>query len=343
MSSRRSFLKTVGQLIAVASMPVGGVALASGTRIIVVGGGVAGTRAAAYLKMSLPSARVTLFDPAINDFNDRDYYAVQNDFKPVSRQVLEEIGIEVIADSVMQVDPAEKTVYLADQKSYRADLLVVAPGVDFKWSSIPGYRAGMERNIVHAWDHPSDELVIWKQIEAMDGGQTVVIAVPAAPYRFPVGPYQRATRIAAYLKTFKPRSKVLILDSNDSFPTMYSQLDQWADKFPHGMVEWVSASRGGAIKDIDLETRTLYLTSDKLQAGVLNLIPGQQAGMVARRAGLAFRGDWCQVLSSSLESTHYKDVYVIGDANDADLYNKSAKTAHQQALQCATHLRDVFA
>src|SRR5256885_10666043 len=44
----------------------------------------------------------------------------------------------------------------------------------------------------------------------------VVLAVPAAPLRCPPAPYERASLIAHYLKTKKPRSKVLVLDAKDN-------------------------------------------------------------------------------------------------------------------------------
>jgi hypothetical protein len=45
----------------------------------------------------------------------------------------------------------------------------------------------------------------------MEDGGLVVFAAPANPYRCPPGPYERASLVAYYLKTKKPRSKVLVL------------------------------------------------------------------------------------------------------------------------------------
>jgi hypothetical protein len=42
-------------------------------------------------------------------------------------------------------------------------------------------------------------------------------ARPHNPYRCPPGPYERASLVAYYLKTKKPRSKVLVLDAKDAF------------------------------------------------------------------------------------------------------------------------------
>lgn len=339
MKSRRSFLKSIGNLVALASLPMTTSLAATNSRIIIVGGGVAGTRAAAYLKMSLPNAWVSLIDPAVEKANDAQFYAIQNQYKPVGKDVLDELGVEVLADHVRRVDPAEKNIYLQSGKTLSADFLVMAPGVDFKWDAISKLVDGDETQLLHAWSHPSNELGLWKAIEAMQDGESVVISVPKMPYQFPQGPYQRATRVAHYLKSFKSRSRVLLLDHNDVFPAMHTQLKQWDEKFGPGTVEWVNAEQGGEVKKIDLASNTIYTRGDRIKAGVMNIIPPQQAGLVAREAGLNVQSDWCQVIPNTMESTHYRNVYVIGDANNADLYHKTAAVAEQHALQCVNAIR----
>ena len=55
----------------------------------------------------------------------------------------------------------------------------------------------------HAWKAGEQTLLLRKQLEAMDDGGLVVIAVPANPLRCPPAPYERASLIAHYLKTQK--------------------------------------------------------------------------------------------------------------------------------------------
>ena len=81
---------------------------------------------------------------------------------------------------------------------------------------------------------PSPQPVAWLARNMEDGG-TVVIAVPAAPLRCPPAPYERASLIAHYLKTRKPRSKVLILDAKDGFSQQKLFEAAWKELYP-GMV-----------------------------------------------------------------------------------------------------------
>jgi len=341
MYNRRSFLKNMGNILAMAALPLGS-AVAGNNRIIVVGGGVAGTRVAAYLKISLPLVNIILFDSALKNVSKNNYSAIQTNYKPISKEVLDEMGVHVIADRVMQMDPADKSVRVANGKNYKADFLVVASGVDFKWNDIEGYVPGNEQGVIHAWRHPSNENELWKKIESMEDGDKVVISVPEAPYCFPEGPYKRATRIADYLKTFKAKSKLLVLDGNNTFPRMHSYQEIWRSKFPHNMLEWVSASNGGGQGSVNIQNNTLNIAGEIIKADVLNFIPAQQAGLIARQAGLCVDSDWCKVKSQTLESVYFENVFVIGDANDIHMNNKTSFSADKDALRCVTGIKKLL-
>jgi len=68
------------------------------------------------------------------------------------------------------------------------------------------------------------------------------------------------------------------------------------------------------------------------------VIPAQQAGGIARSAGLADESGWCPVDQRTFESTVHKGVHVIGDACVAGKMPKSgyAANSHGQSssLRC---------
>lgn len=341
MYNRRSFLKSIAGYSALASMPLSA-STKSNVRIIVVGGGVAGTRAAAYLKVSHSFSEITLFDPSLNTKDsDRNYSAIENMVRPVSKQLLDETGIDIITEKVVEIDPSEKSVRLTNGKQYKADFLVIAPGIDFKWQGIHGYNSRIEHSVLHAWQHDGAEITLWRQLESMRDGDTVIVSVPVAPYRYPQGPYQRATRIACYLKVNKPRSTLLLLDSNNAFPSMQAYRERWRDMFPDGTLQWVPAVMGGAVDHLDFQKNIIYTAGETIKAGVLNFIPPQQAGIIARQAHLNVNSDWCQVSQQTLESSHYNNVYVLGDANDSN-NNKTALMAEQHAIKCLKSINKVL-
>src|SRR5207302_9262834 len=129
----------------------------------------------------------------------------------------------------------------------------------------------------HAWKAGEQMMLLRKQIEAMEDGGTLVIAVPAAPLRCPPAPYERASLIAHYLKTRKPRSKVLILDAKDGFSQQRLFEAAWKE-LCGGMIERVSLSQGGRVTSVDAATRTIVTEFGDHTAQVANVIPPQQAG-----------------------------------------------------------------
>jgi NADPH-dependent 2,4-dienoyl-CoA reductase/sulfur reductase-like enzyme len=186
----------------------------------------------------------------------------------------------------------------------------------------------------HAWHAGEQTVLLRRQLEAMPDGGLVVIAAPANPFRCPPGPYERASLIAHYLKTRKPRSKLLVLDAKDAFSKQRLFLSAWSELYP-GLLEWVPLSKGGSVTSVEPATRTLVTDFGRHQAAVANVIPPQKAGRIAEAAGVADRSGWCPIDPVTFESRLQARVHVIGDAAIAGAMPKSAFAANAQAKTCA--------
>jgi hypothetical protein len=162
----------------------------------------------------------------------------------------------------------------------------------------------------------------------------VVIAAPANPFRCPPGPYERASLIAHYLKTKKPRSKLIILDAKDAFSKQRLFQAAWTELYP-GLLEWVPLSKGGNVTSVDAATRTLVTDFGRHTAAVANVIPPQKAGRIAEAAGVADRTGWCPIDPVTFESKLQTHIHVIVDAAIAGAMPKSAFAANSQAKTCA--------
>src|ERR1700720_436260 len=189
----------------------------------------------------------------------------------------------------------------------------------------------------HAWKAGEQTLLLRRQLEAMKDGGLVVISVPANPYRCPPGPYERASLIAHYLKITKPRSKLVILDAKDAFSKQRLFLNAWKELYPD-MLEWVPLSKGGAVTEVDPDTKTFTTHFGKHQASVGNVIPLQKAGRTAEIAGVADRTGWCPIDPVTFESKLVPNIHVVGDAAIARAMPKSAFAANAQAKVCAEAL-----
>ena len=176
----------------------------------------------------------------------------------------------------------------------------------------------------------------------MEDGGLVVIAVPANPYRCPPGPYERASLIAWYLKTKKPKSKLIVLDAKDTFSKQRLFQQGWQTLYP-GLLEWVSLSTGGKVTEVDSNAMTVMTDFETYRPALENIIPPQKAGRIAELAGVADQTGWSPIDPMTFELTLQPNIHVIGDAAIAEAMPKSAFAANAQAKVCAAAMAALLA
>lgn len=349
--SRRDFLRVVAVAAPACVLSIPPARAVAKARVVVVGGGFGGATAAKYLKLMSSTIEVTLVE------KQQTYTSC-----PLSNEVigghgrLEDLqtgydglvkrGIHVVFDEAAVVDPAKKTVKLKDGKVLGYDALVLSPGIDFDYAGVPGYSETLANgSLPHAYKAGPQTLVLKKQLESMPDGGKFVITVPPAPFRCPPGPYERAAQVCSYLKQRgKTKSKVIILDANDSFSKKALFEQAWKLQYP-GMIEWIPGASDGKVEKIDARTRTAFTNFSQHKADVLNVIPPHHAGVIARNTGLTNKQGWCPVDMLTMESTVHKDIWVVGDScvhGDLPVY-PTPKSAHAAATQAKVAVGAIIA
>ena len=340
-NTRRDFMRLAGAAGAVSLTGLGGctTVMGSGARVVVIGGGFGGATVARYIKRYDPSVSVTVIEPKGTYTTCPFSNAYLGGLRSIgsithSYDGLRDAGVKVFHDKAVALDPAKQIVSTRGGLSLGYDRLVVSPGIDFRYDSIDGYDANVAQIMPHAWQAGPQSMILRKQLEAMDDGGVVIIASPPNPFRCPPGPYERASMIAHYLKTTKPRSKVLILDAKDKFSKQGAFTEGW--KLNYGkMIEWVPASLGGKVLSVDAADRSVKTDFDHHHGAVTNVIPAQKAGAIAHAMGLTDNTGWCPVDLKSFESKLIRGVHVIGDAAIVAGMPKSGNAANTEAKQCA--------
>jgi NADPH-dependent 2,4-dienoyl-CoA reductase/sulfur reductase-like enzyme len=344
MATRRTFLK----LTAAAGLAAPSIASAQAAgRVVVVGGGFGGATAARTLKALEPKLNVTLVEPNATFTACPFSNGVLADLRDISQQQfgydgVKKAGVTLAQTSATAVDAAARTVTLADGNKLSYDRLVLSPGIDINWGALPGYDEAAAQKMPHAWKAGAQTVLLRQQLQSMEDGGLVVISSPANPYRCPPGPYERASLIAYWLKIWKPRSKLLILDSKDAFSKQKLFQEGWAELY-RGLIEWVSLSQGGKVTAVDPSTLTFVTDFARHKAAVGNVIPPQKAGAIAQQAGVADRTGWCPVEPVAFESTLQPGIHVVGDAAIMGGMPKSAFAANAQAKVCAAALVEILA
>jgi sulfite dehydrogenase len=312
----------------------------SSGRVVVIGGGFGGATAARYIKQWAPDIDVTVVER-------NDVFVscpISNLVLGGSTQMgnitlaydgLKRRGVNVVRDDALAVDAGARQVRLASGKTLSYDRLIVSPGIDFIYDQIPGLKSAEAQNrVLHAWKAGPQTAALRKQLEAMPDGGVFVFHFPTAPYRCPPGPYERVCQVADYFKRAKPKSKIIVLDSNPDITSKKGLFLAAWDGMYKGMIDYRPNSE---LQDVDVNGLTVKLTFDSVKGDVLNVVPPHGAGTIARQAGLVTANQrWCGVDWLSCESVAVKGIHVLGDATlSAPAMPKSASMANQHAKVCA--------
>lgn len=332
---RRTLLGALTMLPWLAGLPAR--ARGSQARVLVVGGGFAGATAARHLKLADPSLDVILLEPR-KQFHTCPFsnYVIGGlrSLASISRSyhsLVRDLKINHLQAWVEDIDPLARQVRLADGRQLNYDRLVLTPGIAMRWNAVEGYDQVASQQIAHAWQAGAQTELLRRQLAAMDDGGLFLISVPDNPYRCAPGPYERASLVAHYLQTNKPKSKLLILDGKDSFSKQALFQEGWKQRYGE-MVEWVGRAGDGRVQRVDVRRREVETEfGSRHRAAVINLIPPQKAGLIAERAGLTDASGWVPVDPRTFQARANPDIYVAGDASIAAPMPKSAYCAHAQA------------
>lgn len=318
-------------------------------RVVVIGGGFGGATAAKYIRLWAPQIEVVLVEPnpafvscPLSNLVLGGTRSIE-DLTTSYDQLQKRHGVKLVRDYAIAIDPDKRVVRLQNGDPLSYDRLVVSPGIEFLFDSVPGLGTPQAREtVLHAWKAGPQTVALRRQLEAMPDGGVYALHIPKAPYRCPPGPYERAAQVAFYFKQHKPKSKILVLDANPDITSKKGLfLKAWTERYP-GLIEYVPNS---TLVNVDAGNRKLQFEfGDDVRADVLNVVPPQRAGNIAKQAGLITANDrWCEVDWLTTESIAAKGIHVLGDATlSAPAMPKSGFMANSHAKIAAEAIAAAF-
>lgn len=344
--NRRHFLQGSGVLAGTMLFSPAVLAQAK-PKVVVIGGGAGGATAAKYIaKDGAGSIAVTLVEPLPKYqtcFHSNLYLGGYRSYDSILHTyaaLKKKYGINVVASRADKIDRDKKEVILAGGKKLAYDRLVVSPGIDLKYDSVPGWSQAAEEIMPHAWKPGAQTLLLKKRLDAIPNGGVIVMLAPPNPYRCPPGPYERVSMMAHVLKkTKKDRCKIFVIDPKETFSKQALFQEGW-EKYYKGMVEWLGPKVHDGIKSVDPKTGTIVTGFETYKnVALCNVIPAQMAGAIARDAQLANASGYCAIDPASMKSAVDPNIYVLGDASIAGDMPKSAFSANSQAKVAAMAIR----
>jgi len=343
--TRRKFNTLAG--LGAASMLVPPALMGQGKpRVVIIGGGAGGATVARYLAKDTKGAiDVTLIENSrqyTTCFFSNLYVGDVRNFESITHSydtLAAMDGLTIIHDMATQIDRDAKTVSVAGGASVPYDRMVVSPGIDMIFDSVPGYSAEAADIAPHAWQGGPQTELLKAKLNALENGQNIVMVAPPNPYRCPPGPYERVSMMAHMFKTKGfTDSTITILDTKPKFSKQGLFVEGWEENYP-GMIEWIPPEIHGGILGVDAVAGTVETDFDTFEGSLLNIIPAQKAGVIAADAGLADDSGFCPIVAESMRSTMDDSIFVIGDASIAGAMPKSGYSANSQAKVAALNIR----
>jgi sulfide:quinone oxidoreductase len=306
-------------------------------KVVVIGAGVGGVACARRLAKRAPDTEVVVIDPAArHDFAPSFLWLLDGtrEAEQVSRPVtaIASWGVELIAERVIAIDTVTRTVTTTDS-TIRYDELVLAPGAELTWSTVPGLDHASSFYTRDAAAALGDKLSEF-------GGGRVCIVVPSMPYKCPAAPYESAFLIDALLRKRGIEAQV-------SVHTVEPQPMPVAGPVVGGRVASLLEKRGigfhpgRTLAEVDGDAQTLRFEDGDELYDLLVAIPPHRAPEFVRESQLAGPNGWIPVDRQTLRAAD--GVYAIGDVTAIQLSNgkplpKAGVFAHEQAHVVADNL-----
>lgn len=311
-------------------------------KVVVIGGGAGGATAAKYVTLDCKGAvDVTLIEevPSYQTcFFSNHYLGGLRSYESLVHsydKLASTHGLTLVRQRAAAIDRDKRQVVLADGTRLPYDRLVVSPGIDLNYDAIPGWGREAEEQMPHAFKAGRQTQILKARLDAVPDGGLIVIVAPPNPSRCPPAPYERASMMAHALKSSgRGAAKIIIVDPKPRFTKMALFLDGWEKRY-RGMIEWLAPDIHEGVKQVDLKANTVVTGFETYNAALVNIIPAQMAGQIARDAQLADASGFCPIDAASMRSALDSAIYVLGDACISGDMPKAAFAANGQAKVAA--------
>ncbi|PRY69363.1 sulfide:quinone oxidoreductase [Glaciihabitans tibetensis] len=253
-------------------------------------------------------------------------------------------GVGWIRDSVVDIDPESSTVVLTSGDRVTFDHVIVCPGIQKDWDSVPGLAAAMASP--HGASHYEFDLAkkASRLLRDLERG-TVVFTQPAGPASC-AGASQKPMYLACDYWRAKGRLGAIRVIMVVPDPTVFGipAIDEELDR---KIAEYgIELRLESELLEVDAASRTVVIgqhgaaQNEHLAYDVLHVVPTQSAPDWLKSTSLPAAGSsdgFVEVDPELLRHTRYPNVWALGDAA-ATRNSKSGGALRTQALVLAKNL-----
>ncbi len=303
-------------------------------RIVILGGGTAGTIAANRLRKHLPRA---VWQITVVDQNSRHLYQPGllmlpfGGYEPKDlvkdRGTFLSSGVELVLSTIVGVEPEQNRVLLAGHEPLEYDFLIIATGTSTRPDQTPGmddpsiwHRSVFDFFTLDGATALRDRLADW------EGGR-LVVHVTEMPIKCPVAPLEFAFLADAFLQRrgIRERSSITYvtpLEGAFTKPVASRQLGSMLDE------RYIALEPDFVIERIDPQTKTLISMDEReVPFDLLVTVPLNMGADFLAGSGLVDELNYVKVDKGTFQSRSYDNVFALGDASDIPA-SKAGSVAH---------------
>ena len=306
-------------------------------RIIIIGGGTAGTITANRLRRELPRERaeITVIDATPDHLYQPGLLFVpfsSHDGDHLSRPRVAQLhdGVNYLEHAVERVDVEQDRVELADGSTLGYDALVIASGASLMPEETEGLTAGGWNENVFTFYTQEGARALRKRLRTFSGGR-IAVNIVDMPIKCPVAPLEFTFLLDEHLHHASVRDDVQVtyvtpLDGAFTKPVCSRELGHMLDDKGVSLVTEFNTGTvdGEAGKLIGYDGREVEFDL----AVVVPLHGG--AAYVGRSEGLGDELGWIPTDQHTLQSRVRPNIFAIGDAANIPT-SKAGSAAHFQS------------
>ncbi len=302
-------------------------------RLLILGGGTAGTMAANRLLKRLDRAE---WEITVVDQSDAHVYQPGNLFVPFgiyqphdlvkSRRRFLPDGVELVLGEIDRVEPDQDRVLLADDRSLPYDYLIIATGTTPRPDQTPGMIGPEWRRSIHEFYTLEGATALASRLADWEGGRLVVHIVDM-PIKCPVAPLEFTFLADAYFTERAMRDRVSMvfvtpLDGAFTKPIASKHLGGILDD------RHVALESDFMVERIDAEAKTLVSYDEReVPFDLLVTVPLNMGADFVGRSGLGDDLNYVAVDKQTLLAKGHENIFAIGDASDIPT-SKAGSVAH---------------
>ncbi len=302
-------------------------------RILILGGGTAGTIMANKLRKSLDIAewKITVLDREKTHYYQPGFlfipfgiYKPEDVVKP--KLAFIPAGVEFLFEDAAKINAEENFVLLQNGQIIKYDYLIIATGTEMRPEETEGFKGSLYYKDVFDFYTIEGAQALAKKLRSWEGGK-LVVAVPELPIKCPVAPLEFVFLAEAYFTELGIRNKVEL-----TYVTLMS--GAFTKPIASKMLGELMAEKNITVvsdfytERIDNENKQLVSYDDrKVDFDLLTIVPVNMGSKIIEDSGLGDDMGFVPTNKETLRSEKHENIFVLGDAANLPT-SKAGSVAH---------------